>query len=251
VSVIRSGLGVVIARTAERSKPVRRLVQLVSIPLVALFPLAATTAATPPRDVTGYTQSASPTTFPAANGALRVELKPAVVRLREHATVAVSGIHTSSLEVLLDGATNRNGRALGWRKLRFIDGGWRGTLPAPALRGIYPLVLRTRAGAHIFRSQRLVLRVLALGTRTRPSFDDPADVARWWVRTVPQGALAALRAWPRPAFDKRDVRLHRLFVVAYSPRWHPRIDDRLGMFVTAFRDGYRGRWRLLEATVQP
>jgi len=31
----------------------------------------------------------------------------------------------------------------------------------------------------------------------------------------------------------------------------PEVGDRLGMFVTAFRDGYSGRWRLLEATVLP
>jgi hypothetical protein len=63
--------------------------------------------------------------------------------------------------------------------------------------------------------------------------------------------VAALRRWRRPDFDKRDPRLHRLFVVAYNPPGRPRVADRLGMFVTAVRDGYDGRWRLLEATVQP
>ena len=61
----------------------------------------------------------------------------------------------------------------------------------------------------------------------------------------------ALKAWPRPGFDRRDARLHRLFVVAYSLPGHPQIRDRLGMFVTAVRDGFGARWRLLEATVQP
>ena len=67
----------------------------------------------------------------------------------------------------------------------------------------------------------------------------------------PPRKAAALKPWPRPAFDRRDVRLNRLFVVAYSPPGKPAIRDRVGMFVTAFRDGYHGRWRLLEATVQP
>jgi hypothetical protein len=187
----------------------------------------------------------------AANGALRVELQPAVVRLRERATIAVSGLHARSLEVLLAGATDAFGKPLQWRSLRLVDGAWLGTLPAPALRGIYPVVLRSGAGAAPFRSHGLRLRVFAPGTRARPSFDNPAEVVHWWVRTVPHATVVALKAWPRPGFDRRDVRLHRLFVVAYSPPGHPEVRDRLGMFVTAFREGYHARWRLLEATVQP
>jgi hypothetical protein len=95
------------------------------------------------------------------------------------------------------------------------------------------------------------LRVFAPGTRARPSFDEPSDVVRWWVRAIPHGTLVAFKAWPRPAFDRRDPRLHRLFVVAYSPPGHPLVGDRLGMFVTAFRNSYGGRWQLLEATVEP
>jgi glycine/D-amino acid oxidase-like deaminating enzyme len=29
------------------------------------------------------------------------------------------------------------------------------------------------------------------------------------------------------------------------------VHDRRGIFITAFRDGYHARWRLLEATLQP
>jgi len=100
-------------------------------------------------------------------------------------------------------------------------------------------------------AERWLLRVFAPGTGSRPSFGDPAEVARWWVRTVARGKLVALKAWPRPGFDRRDLRLHRLFVVAYSPFYQPGIDERSGMFVTAVRDGYGGRWRFLEATVVP
>ena len=38
---------------------------------------------------------------------------------------------------------------------------------------------------------------------------------------------------------------------AYDPPGHPEAGDRLGMFVTAFRDGYHARWRHLEATIRP
>ena len=181
----------------------------------------------------------------------RVELRPSVVRLGERATIAVSGIQVRSLEVRLAGASYADGEPLAWHSLRLVAGTWRGTLPAPALRGVYPVVLRTRAGASPIGPERLFLRVFARGTRTRPSFDDPSDVVRWWVRSVPHATLVAIKAWPRSAFDRRDVRLYRRFVVAYSPPGHPQVSDQLGMFVTAFRDGRGAGWRLLDASVQP
>ena len=201
-------------------------------------------------------------TLASGAGALRravvaphVELQPAVVQLRERATIAVSGVHARSLEVLLAGATdavgNQPARQLPWLSLQLVDGAWRGTLPAPALRGVYPVMLRTSAGATRVRSPQLFLRVFTPGTGTQPSFGNPVDVVRWWVRTAQHAKLVALKAWPRPGFDLRDTRLHRLYVVAYSPPGHPQVGDRMGMFVTAVRDGYSGRWRLLEASVQP
>ena len=74
---------------------------------------------------------------------------------------------------------------------------------------------------------------------------------RWWVQTRPQGTVAALERWRRPDFDNRDARLHRLYVVAYNPPGKPGVANRLGVFATVVRNGYDGRWRLLEATVQP
>jgi len=181
----------------------------------------------------------------------RVDLQPSVVTFGEHATIAVSGIDVRSLAVRLSGSTYADGEPLPWRSLRFVDGAWHGTLPAPAWRGVYPVEFRTGSTAAPIKPAGLFLRVFAPGTRERPSFDRPIDIVRWWVRTVPQATLVAIKAWPRPAFDGRDVRLNRLFVVAYSLPGHPAADDQLGMFVTAFRDGYGGRWRLLDATVQP
>jgi len=188
---------------------------------------------------------------PRTSVAPRVDLQPSVVRFGEHATVAVSGIDVRSLEVRLAGSTYADGEPLRWRPLHFVGGAWRGTLPAPAWRGVYPLELRTAAAASPIKPAGLFLRVFARGTRGRPSFDDPTDAVRWWVRSVPHATLVAIKAWPRSAFDRRDVRLHRRFVVAYSPPGHPDVTDRLGMFVTAFRDGYSAGWRLLDASVQP
>jgi hypothetical protein len=185
-----------------------------------------------------------------ANPSPRVVLQPAVIDLFERSTIAVSGLVGRSLQVRLDGATDAKGSPLPWRTLGRIDGIWRGTLPTPALHGLYPIELRRGPGAPAIRSQ-LFLRVFAPETSTSPSFARPADVVRWWVRTVPRATLAALKAWPRPSFDHRDRRLHRLFVVAFSPPGDPNPADRLGMFVTVVRNGYHGGWRLLEATVEP
>jgi len=208
----------------------RRFVLLVPIAIVVVFALAS-----------------------AAEAAPQVELQPAVAQLRERVTIAVSGIHARSLQVLLAGATkvlgNQPASQLPWLSLHLVDGAWRGTLPAPALPGVYPIVLRTGAGATPVRSGQF-FRVLAPGTGIQPSFANPVDVVRWWVHAQ-HAKLVAVKAWPRPGFDLRDLRLHRLFVVAYSPPGHPQVRDRLGMFVTAVRDGYSGRWRLLEATLEP
>src|SRR5262245_30598886 len=186
----------------------------------------------------------------AANASPRVVVQPAVVNLYQRSTITVSRLNCPSLEVRLVGATYADETPLPWRSLRLVGGVWRAKLPTPALHGLYPIELRAAPGAALIKPQ-LFLRVLEPGTRARPSFDDPADVVGWWVRTVPRATLVAMKEWPLPEFDRRDPRLHRLFVVAYSPPGHPLVSERLGMFVTAVRDGYHGGWRLLEASVEP
>jgi hypothetical protein len=184
------------------------------------------------------------------SAAPRVELRPAVTEIGDRATIRVFGVHARSVEVRLV-ATDVLGRPFPWRLLTRANGAWVGTLPAPVFLGVYPVLLRTRPGVPLLGSQRLFLRLFEPGTRARPAFDNPVDVARWWVRDVAHGTLVAVKAWPRPTFDRRDTRLHRLFVVSYSVPGHPQASDRLGMFITAFRDGYEAPWQLLEATVEP
>ena len=188
----------------------------------------------------------------AAAGAPVVVADPAIVRLGGSASVTVRGLAGRRLEVRLVGATTPAGVPLGWRPLRLAGKAWRGSLPKPALRGIYPIEVRAGVGQPVARSANWMLSVFAAGTLSRPSFARPEGVARWWVRTATGHArLIALKRWPRPGFDLRDQRLHQLLVVAYSPVGHPDVEDRLGMFVTAVRNGFDGRWRLLEATLQP
>ncbi|HTO24953.1 MAG TPA: hypothetical protein VMJ49_03565 [Gaiellaceae bacterium] len=187
-----------------------------------------------------------------AAGTTHVTLNPAVVPLDHTATVTVTGIDAPTLQVHLLGSSERLGKAVPWTPLHRVGKTWQATLPAPEFRGIYPIELRVARGSAILRSDTWLLRVFAKGTLSLPSFKTPEEVARYWVRLVTgTGRLEALRHWPRPAFDRRVRKLHELMVIAYSTPSARSVKDRLGIFVTAVRDGYHGRWRLLEATETP
>ena len=69
-----------------------------------------------------------------------------------------------------------------------------------------------------------------------------------------------VKAWPLPALDRRDVRLHRLFVVAYSPLGYPDArrsaghvrhggQERVPRTVAATRGDCRAAMRLFTPTV--
>jgi len=184
----------------------------------------------------------------------QVLLVPNVVALGHASAISVSGLHVRTLQVRLVGASENHGAPVPWTSLHLSHGYWRGTLPAPELRGEYPVELRVRPGSHVIHVAGSFLRVFASGTLALPAFRTPELVARWWVKNVPmpRGAtLVAMKRWPQPTFDRRDRRLHQLLVLAYSPPGRPAVKDRLGIFITAVRDGYRGDWRLLEATAVP
>ena len=124
----------------------------------------------------------------------RIDLRPSVVSLLGQSTITVSGIDHGSLYVRLAGA------ALPWQPLRSVHGSWAGALPTPPLRGVYPIVLRTGAGSSAIRPPGAFLRVLDRGALARPSFDDPAAVARWWVQRSRAGRSSRSRLGPgRPS----------------------------------------------------
>ena len=181
-----------------------------------------------------------------------LRVSPAVTLRGQNATISVTHLDVSSLELRVVGATTNFGQPSPWTPLRYARSAWRGLLPAPELRGIYPLELRIRQGSPVLRSEHWLLRVFARGTLSRPSFSTPEGVARAWVRRLPlQARLVAMKRWPQSAGDLRDHRRHQRLVVAYTLAGHRAVQDRLGMFVTAVRDGLQGPWRLLEATVAP
>jgi hypothetical protein len=181
----------------------------------------------------------------------RLVLRPSITSLGQRSGIVVTHVRARSLQMLLRGATDESGKLFPWQPLRLVNGSWVGSLPAPALLGVYPILLRTSVGAPPFGSPRWLLRVFDPGTDSRPLFGDPIDVVDWWVRTGPRETLVAMKEWPLPTFDRRDPGLHRLFVVAYTPAGDPDVHDRLGAFVTAVRDSYGGRWRFLEAALEP
>ena len=182
----------------------------------------------------------------------KLRLYPAVALRSHNATITVTDLEVPSLEVRAVGATTNLGQSLPWTPLRYTRHAWHALLPAPEFRGIYPLELRIRQGSPILRSEHWLLRVFAHGTQSRPSYSTPEGVARGWVQTLPlQARLVAMKRWPQPAFDLRDHRRHQLLVIAYTLAGHRAVQDRLGIFVTAVRDGLQGHWRLLEATVAP
>jgi len=185
-----------------------------------------------------------------------VTVNPGVVTLGRAASVVVAGTRTPTVQVRLVGASVAFGHRTPWISLRRVGSTWRGSLPVPEFRGVYPIEIRARPGAPVIRSERWSLRVLAAGTLARPSFATPEEVASWWVRTMPPKAvLAALKRWPAPPYDRRDPRLHQRMVIAYDsllpwPALVPK-PGRVGLFITAFRDSLDGPWRFLEAKVSP
>jgi hypothetical protein len=187
---------------------------------------------------------------------VRVREQPRVVDYAP-TRVSLTGISASNVSVRILGADDPEGRAYQWapyrwRQLRLTQDTWHATLPAPPLRGVYQLQFRVQKSARLLQSQHWLLRVLPPGTLQRPSFAKPFAVIRDYVSHLPGNqVLVSARPWPQATYDHRDPRLNRLFVIAYAPHGENPLSTPLGLFITTFRNGYDGRWRLLEATIRP
>jgi len=117
---------------------------------------------------------------------------------------------------------------------------------------MYPLQLEIEQSERVMQSPRWLLRVLPPGTLKRSAFRTPLAVLRDYAIDLPgDRVLVADRPWPKPAFDHRDPRLNRIFTIADAPRGNNTTGTRRGLFITVFRNGYHGRWRLLNATIIP
>ena len=179
-----------------------------------------------------------------------ITVTPHIVAEYDWAHIRVDGLAGQrAVEVRLVGASGTTGAPLGWIELQRQDGSWTARLPQPVLPGIYPIRLR---GTPPLRGPvgDAYLRVYDQRV-TYPMFATPEAVASWWVTHVAEAEVVAIRRRPETGFDHRLTHLHRLFVVAYSPPGDTDPADRLGAWITAVREGYRGRWHLLEASVTP
>jgi len=188
--------------------------------------------------------------------AVRVQLQPRVIEYGV-VRVSVSGITATSVSARLLDANDPAGVAYQWtpyrwRRLEPVRGRWSGVLSAPPLLGIYQLQLQIQQPKQLLRSPHWLLRVLPPGTLNRPAFTTPLAVIRNYVSELPGNQiLVAERPWPQAGYDHRDPRLLGLFVIAYAPQSDNTPSTQRGLFIATFRDGYHGRWRLLEATVSP
>lgn len=171
--------------------------------------------------------------------------------------MSISGLAAASVSVRIRGANDPAGRAYRWtpypwHRLILGRGGWSGLLPPPPLHGIYQLQLRLRKSRQLLQSPHWLLRALPPGVLERRAFSTPRAVIRHFVRDLPGNeVLVAARPWRPAGFDHRDPRLQRLFVIAYATRGNEGVNARRGLFITTVRDGYGGRWRLLEAASAP
>jgi hypothetical protein len=180
-----------------------------------------------------------------------ITVTPRVVAEYEWARIRIDGLADArSVEARMLGASDIRGAVIGWFRLDRQRTSWTARLPQPVLPGIYPIALRTVP--HLDRPAPVAyVRVYDQRSVTHPLLATPRQVAAWWVARVAGGRLVAIRRWPRIAMDRRLPSLHRLFVVAYDPRGDPRGADRLGAWLTIVKEGPRGKWHLLEASVTP
>jgi hypothetical protein len=197
--------------------------------------------------VTPATVRTAPTT-----DRVRIIVTPRVVAPDGWAKIEVVGLaDASAVDARLIGASGVTGKPMPWIGLHRHGESWTVRLPQPVLAGIYPIQVRTRPRLVITPAVTSYLRVYWPGTVTHPLFATPEQVVESWVRDVVGGTVEAIRPWPGTAIDHRLPALHRLFVVAYDPPQQQAGQDRLGVWITAVREGFGGQWRLLEAGVTP
>jgi hypothetical protein len=150
---------------------------------------------------------------------------PRVVPEYDSASITVNGLAGGrSVEVRMLGASGIRGTLLPWIKLH---------------------------SSHSAQNEIVYLRVYDGGTDFQPLFVAPEEVAAWWATQIAGGSLVAVRRWHRTDFDHRLSSLHRVFVIGYDPSGDPASPDKLGAWITAVKEGYHGKWHLLEASTTP
>ena len=188
-------------------------------------------------------------------GGIHAVVTPAVATRDGQVRVAITGAPALSAQVRVVGGLASGGKWFNWVALRSNGAGsWWTILRAPGYYGVYPLELRTPGRRAVELDS--VVEILPKGFFARLAFREPRQVAQWWTRAAPAGAvLGSVSTWGSGFYTHRDLRFNRLLAVRFRllgdwPRMH--LHTGAGrIFLSIARVRSDGAWRLLETVTTP
>jgi hypothetical protein len=169
--------------------------------------------------------------------------------------IAVTGAPGAAAQVRVVGGIASGGRWFGWVALQAQGhGAWSTVLRAPGYLGVYPLELRLRGGSAVELDG--TVRILPKGFFSRPVFEKAEQVAQWWTRIAPPGAvLQSVSTWGTGFYTHRDDRFNRLLSVHFRllGAWRAaHLSAGPGhVFLSIARVRLDGGWRLLQVVSAP
>jgi hypothetical protein len=169
--------------------------------------------------------------------------------------ITVTGPPAPAAQVRVVGGLASGGRWFGWVALPPEGTGtWSTVLRAPGYLGVYPLAFRARGGTAVELDGSI--RILPRGFFERPVFAQAEQVAQWWARNAPSGAvLKSVSTTQTGFYTHRDDRFNRLLSVRYrllGPWKAMRLPAGFGhIFLSIARLREDGGWRLLEVVRAP
>jgi hypothetical protein len=188
-----------------------------------------------------------------SSGSVHVSAAPLVATRDGQVRVEVTGA-AAPVSAHLAGGLASGGRWFRWVALHPQGpGSWSALLRAPGYYGVYPLQLRV-AGKVL--PTEVSVRILPRGFAQRPAFATPEQVAEWWTRIAPPGAVVdSVTTWHTGFFTHRDPTLNRLLLVHFTLNgpWRPAFPKAgaATIFLSVARLTPDGPWRLLETTTRP
>jgi hypothetical protein len=188
-------------------------------------------------------------------GGLHAAVMPVDATRDGQVRVVVTGAPAPAAQGRIVGGIASGGRWFGWVALQPAGPGrWTTVLRAPGYLGVYPIAFRARGGEAV--EVEAAIRILPRGFFSRPVFTEPEQVAQWWARNAPSGAvLRSVSTWRTGFYTHRDDRFNRLLSVGYrllGPWKQMRLPAGSGqIFLSVARLRESGGWRLLEAVRAP
>ena len=169
--------------------------------------------------------------------------------------IAITGAPGPAAQVQVLGGIASGGRWFG--RVALLPGGpgsWSTVLRAPGYLGVYPLQLRVRGSRAV--ELDATIQILPKGFFSRPVFPQAEQVAEWWTRIAPPGAvLQSVSTWHTGFYTHRDDRYNRLLSVGFRllgpwPAMHlPKGPGHIYLSIARLRAD--GDWRLLQVVRAP